>query len=56
METNLKSPTAGERGVLIRVRAVGIFGTGIATLRGDLPAAISPLVLGHEISGARPAG
>ena len=37
--------------VLLKIRAVGICGTDIHILKGALPLAKPPMVLGHEVSG-----
>jgi 2-desacetyl-2-hydroxyethyl bacteriochlorophyllide A dehydrogenase len=44
-------PEPGRDEVLLRVKAVGICGTDIHILRGTVPFAKPPLILGHEISG-----
>ena len=44
-------PDPGDDQVLLKVRSVGICGTDIHILKGALPAARPPMVLGHEISG-----
>jgi 2-desacetyl-2-hydroxyethyl bacteriochlorophyllide A dehydrogenase len=44
-------PDPGEDQVLLKVRSVGICGTDIHILKGALPTARPPMVLGHEISG-----
>lgn len=51
IETEAEPHSPPERHLLLRVRAVGICGTDIHILRGDLPGARPPLVLGHEICG-----
>jgi L-iditol 2-dehydrogenase len=44
-------PDPGNDQVLLKVRSVGICGTDIHILKGALPTARPPMVLGHEISG-----
>src|SRR6266568_1142895 len=44
-------PRPRENEVLLKVRSVGICGTDIHILKGALPSARPPMVLGHEISG-----
>jgi L-iditol 2-dehydrogenase len=44
-------PQPGRDEVLLKVRAVGICGTDVHILKGTLPFAKPPLILGHEISG-----
>ncbi len=44
-------PQPGKDEVLLKVRAVGICGTDVHILKGTLPFAKPPLILGHEISG-----
>ena len=44
-------PVPRENEVLLKVRSVGICGTDIHILKGALPTAQPPMVLGHEISG-----
>jgi L-iditol 2-dehydrogenase len=46
---SVPSPQRDE--VLLKIRAVGICGTDIHILRGALPIAKPPMVLGHEVSG-----
>ncbi|MDE1175588.1 MAG: alcohol dehydrogenase catalytic domain-containing protein [Edaphobacter sp.] len=41
----------GEGEVLIGIKAVGICGTDIHIMKGALPGAYPPMVLGHEIAG-----
>lgn len=45
------SSTIGEDEVFVEIKAVGICGTDIHILRGTLPGAYPPMVLGHEFSG-----
>ena len=44
-------PTPQRDEVLLKIRAVGICGTDIHILKGALPLAKPPMVLGHEVSG-----
>lgn len=44
-------PVPRENEVLLKVKSVGICGTDIHILKGALPGARPPMVLGHEISG-----
>jgi L-gulonate 5-dehydrogenase len=44
-------PEPGRDEVLLKVKAVGICGTDVHILKGTLPFAKPPLILGHEISG-----
>ena len=44
-------PAPSEDEVLLKVRGVGICGTDIHIMKGTMPNARPPLVLGHEISG-----
>ena len=46
---SVPSPQRDE--VLLKIRAVGICGTDIHILKGALPLAKPPMVLGHEVSG-----
>lgn len=43
--------TPGEDEVLVGIKAVGICGTDIHIMQGNLPGTHPPLVLGHEFSG-----
>ena len=51
METVLSPATPSKGSFLLRVKSVGICGTDIHILRGELPGVKPPLVLGHELSG-----
>ncbi len=41
----------GPREVMVKVGAVGVCGTDVAIVRGDLEVAVPPLPLGHEAAG-----
>lgn len=41
----------GEGEVLIAIQAVGICGTDIHIMKGTMPGAVPPMILGHEIAG-----
>jgi 2-desacetyl-2-hydroxyethyl bacteriochlorophyllide A dehydrogenase len=45
------SGVLGEREVLVAIKAVGICGTDIHIMRGNMPGANPPMILGHEFSG-----
>ncbi|MEO8128034.1 MAG: alcohol dehydrogenase catalytic domain-containing protein [Bryobacteraceae bacterium] len=51
LESGLATPIPSKDSFLLRVRAVGICGTDIHILRGELPGVRPPRVLGHEIAG-----
>jgi alcohol dehydrogenase len=46
----IAEPKIDDSQVLVRVKAVGICGTDIAIIHGDLPTPI-PIILGHEFAG-----
>ena len=48
---DVKNPTIKENQVLIKIDSVGICGTDIAIIDGNLPVPI-PIIPGHEFSGA----
>src|ERR1700742_5222412 len=50
-QTSGPLPVPAAHEVLLKIRAVGICGTDIHILRGNVPFSRPPLVLGHEISG-----
>ncbi|MFX0164787.1 MAG: zinc-binding dehydrogenase [Candidatus Hodarchaeota archaeon] len=47
---NVDDPIINDSQVLVRIKAVGICGTDLAIMRGDLPTP-TPIVLGHELAG-----
>ncbi len=47
---NMPKPILGDSQVLIKVKAVGICGTDLAIIEGNLPTPL-PIILGHEFSG-----
>ena len=47
---DVSNPTLAESQVLIRIKAVGICGTDLAIVNGNLPTP-TPLILGHEFAG-----
>ncbi len=51
LESDLAPPIPSKDNFLLQVRAVGICGTDIHILRGELPGVRPPRVLGHEIAG-----
>ncbi|MFX1388304.1 MAG: zinc-binding dehydrogenase [Promethearchaeota archaeon] len=46
----ISEPIINDSQVLVRVKAVGICGTDLAILQGDLPTP-TPIILGHELAG-----
>ena len=47
---SVRDPEINNSQVLVRVKAVGICGTDLAIINGDLPTPI-PIILGHEFVG-----
>ncbi|MFW9874345.1 MAG: alcohol dehydrogenase catalytic domain-containing protein, partial [Candidatus Thorarchaeota archaeon] len=47
---NVDDPIITESQALVRVKAVGICGTDLAIMKGDLPTP-TPIILGHELAG-----
>ena len=51
LEHYSESPSMQEEHVLLRVRVVGVCGTDLDILKGRMPGARPPVVLGHEFGG-----
>jgi threonine dehydrogenase-like Zn-dependent dehydrogenase len=51
LESEWPAPPVGDDEVLVEIRAAGVCSTDIHMIRGNLPFAKPPWVLGHEMSG-----